>query len=267
MYPLYVQPRFFSAPQTGRRIVAGFSYLQRIGKGANTNIWFAKPEQSFPNHIEWGAVRQFELLQEADNLAIDELDLTDHRRAFSTLMKMRGGGYRVTIITLGCYTDRHDADDLHLLDMKIQNEITNLIHFLYLDELSQKGCTLFAKELDEGKWCYAEALPHVALTLKARKLYKPERQNTKEETFFKILDLLSPRHIMHDTAIGLVLPDASKEKNWVYIASRESQFLTFQQTLTTLFENLDQERAVMCHMRGYGDRLGAASLHSPSLAA
>jgi len=246
---------YFSAPRTGRKIDAIFSYLQRIGKGATTEVSFPSATAgASPSPISWGAVRQFELLQEAGNLAIDELDVADFKRAYQNLMRMRSGGYRVTLITLGHYTDRSMRDELEILDKKIQDEITQLIHFLYLSEMSEQGTAYFTASLNTGKWSLDEALPHVAQTRTARSLFKPEKETLREKTFFDILDKLSNRSVLHETAIGLVLPDASKEKNWVYIAQRENRFQAFQQAITTVFENLDEDRAVMTHMRGYGDR-------------
>lgn len=258
--PVSSSPAFFTAPLTGRRIVAGFSYLQRIGKGASTEVWFDEAKDLvLQTKAEWAAIRQFELLQEAGNLAIDELDVMDFKRTFQTLMRMRSGGYRVTILTLGHYTASSNTDDLEILDRKLQDEITQMIHFLYLSEMSEQINQHNHSAIWKTDWHFASALPHVAATLGARRLFRPEKETLKEKIFFDILERLPSRHIMHDTAVGLVLPDASKEKNWTYIAQRENQFRLFQQAITDIFSNLDKERAVMSHMRGYGDRLSPAN--------
>src|SRR5580658_3125553 len=78
------KPLFTSPSPAGRRITAGFTYLQRIGKSASIDVWFpdaikesigqilAVGENPSPADFpaEWAAVRQFELLQEAGNLSI-----------------------------------------------------------------------------------------------------------------------------------------------------------------------------------------------------
>jgi hypothetical protein len=251
-------PAFFTTPSAGRRIHVGFSHLQRIGKGATTDVWFSDFFRSLPDTpIEWGAIRQFELLQEAGNLAIEDLDVTDTRRAFQSMMKMRGGGYRVTQITLGDYTDEPERDDLALFDQKLQEEIAQLINFLYLSEMSEQANEGNHTALQSGSWSLASAIPHITRTLGARRLFRPERETLAEKTFFELLEKIPASHIVHDTAIGLVLPDATKEKNWCYIAQGENTFAMFQNTMTTVLGGLDRAMATMRHMRGYGDRLGS----------
>lgn len=247
---------FFSAPVTGRRIITGFSHLQRIHKNATTEVWF--PENLFTpdkDRIEWAAVRQFDILQEADNFYIYDMNVSDLKYSFENILKMRAGGYRITIITLGQYTERHDLDDLQLLDSKLQEEITRMIHFLYLNELSELSTQQNNADLDANAWCVANNLEHVALSLGTQRLFKPDRETMAERVFFEILDKLSRTNILHDTGIGLQLPESTKDHIQVYIAKGENQLWRFQQAITTVFENLDKSRATMTHMRGYGDHM------------
>ncbi len=241
-------PSFFAAPPQGRQIIAGFSYLQRIRKGASTRVWF--PDPFLDRSIEWAAVREFELLQEADNLMIDDLDIMDMNRTARALSSMRGGGYRVAMISLGCYTENSACDDLKILDEKLQEEITRMIQFLYLGEASQKASAAQKECLDQENWSCADALPHITMTLGAHALYKRGKETTEEKVFFDILERLPARHIVHNMAIGLALPDKTKEKNWVYVADGEKRAGAF-------FSALDKTIGTMInhHMRGYGDRL------------
>lgn len=260
-------PAFFSLdsralPSAGRRIGLTFSHLQRIGKGATTDVWFSdgfSSEQEPP--LTWAAVRQVELLQEAGNLAIEDLDVADTRRAFQSMMKMRAGGYRMTMIMMGDTTNEPERDDLAIVDQRLQEEIAQLIHFLYLSEMSVSASAMNAEALKQKAWSCENALPHIIQTLGAKSLFKPEQETLAEKTFLALLKKLPANHITHDTVIGLVLPDATKEKNWNYIAPHENTFAAFQKTMTTVLGGLDQGMATMRHMRGYGDRLG--SLHAP----
>lgn len=249
-------PSFFHTPsQKGRRITAVFTYMQRIGKKAGTQVSFPyATEESFPEAIEWAAIRQFEILQEADNLAIDDLDMTDIKRTFSALGRMRGGGYSVTIVTLGTYSHQKETDELALLDRRLQEEIAQMIHFLYLDELSDQATKILHKEMQAPVWNWTATLPHVAEALGVKHLFKPERETQAERVFFWLLEKLGPRHILHETAVGLALPESTKEKNWTYCAALENRFLAFQHTINTLFQNTGEPLASMRHMRGYGDR-------------
>lgn len=248
--------RFFAAPQTGRRIMAGFSYLQRIRKGATTEVWFPQElDLDQPEAVEWAAVRQFELLHETDNMYIYDMDVNDLRYSLENISKMRAGGYRLVVITLGCYTARFDQDDLRILDEKLQEEITHMIHFLYSSELSEIANAPHTLSLEQGTWSLEENLDHVALALRTKHLFKPEKETLRERVFFYLLKNLPANHVLHENAVGLQVPDATKEKNWVYVAKGENQLWQFQQTITTVFENLDKNRATMTHMRGYGDHL------------
>src|ERR1700733_2690086 len=136
------KPLFISPAPAGRRITAGFTYLRRIGKSASIDVWFPdamkesiderltageKPDLAdFP--AEWAAVRQFELLQEAGNHKIYDLNpehLTRALREFTG--HMHGGGYTVTIVTIGGYGRPGASDELEILDRRLQNRISHLI--------------------------------------------------------------------------------------------------------------------------------------------
>ncbi|MDD3181719.1 MAG: hypothetical protein PHD48_02800 [Alphaproteobacteria bacterium] len=262
--------RFFSAPTTGRRIIAGFSHLQRVGKGTSTNVWFPEKEATLDaGQIEWAAVREFDVLQEADNYYIYDMNVSDLKYSYQNIGQMRAGGYRISIVTLGRYTAHNDMDDLQILDIKLQEEITRMIHFLYLSELSEQACHKNAAALDANTWCLENNLEHIALTMATKRLYKPQKETLAERTFFDILARLPKHHIIHDNGVGLQLPESTKEKNQVYVAKGENQLWQFQQTITTVFENLDKNRATMTHMRGYGDHLkeGFSDWQRQSLAA
>lgn len=253
--------RFFNAPQQGREILAGFSFWQRIGKGARTRLWLGEEaqleaQQSATRKIEWAAIRAFELFQEGDNLCIDDLEVTDLRRSMLAHQRMRGGGYRLVIATLGRYRGaRGAADDLTALDARLQEEISRLIHFLYLDEASAARCTQTRRALEGGEWSCAQALPHLAQTLSARALFKPEAAARDERVFFEILQSLPARHIVHETALGLTLPDATKERNQPYIAKAECRASAFFGAIGAC---LGQELPAP-HPRAHGDRLTAQS--------
>jgi len=247
---------FFCAPTKNRTITASFSYLQRIGKGATTNIWLPKKSNHFlAEDACWAAIRHFDLLKEGDNLVIDELDIMDMKKSHEVLMSMRAGGYRITIITLGKYDDYIKEDQLAILDQKIRAEIANLINFLYLDELSKKETMMIEKSLQKQTWKYSDSLPHIARAISEKHIFKPEKENIKEKIFFEILESLSKKHIIHETAVGLVLPDATKEKNWIYIADEENRFSCFHNTINTVLRNVSEDMPVMKHMRSYGDHM------------
>lgn len=244
----------------GREIVAVFSYMQRIAKGGQTRVWI--PDDLADQRIEWAAVREFELLQEAGNLSIEELEVTELRRSMLSYQKMRAGGYRIALVTLGRYTDNVETDDLMILDQKLQEEITRMIHFLYLGQESEERTSALRCMLDDGLWSCADALPHIAQTLSARALFKPAKLSAEEAVFFDLLQKLPARHIVHDVAVGLALPDATKDKIWVYLAKGEHRPAAFFAAIGACVGEVIHQQ-----LRGYGDRLKPSEKRWSQLAA
>jgi hypothetical protein len=79
------------------------------------------------------------------------------------------------------------------------------------------------------------------------------RRHRQARQFFNILGTLPQNHIVHDTAIGLQLPELSGENQWNYIASPDETLAAFNRVLADLFD------APTFHLRGYGDRLSESS--------
>jgi len=381
------KPVFFSAPPAGRRITAGFTWLQRIGKSASLDVWFpdclheavekvlAQGKKPGPDVFtaEWAAIRQFELLQEAGNLNIIDLDPTNLLRTVRDINRfMHGGGYRVTIATIGSYAQADAQDELAILDQNLQDRIAQLINMLYLEEQSEKINAALAESLQAERWNYQTALPHVGVTLGARDLFRPPpatpsiatikdeiglipsiphrvivdqavnwtgdlgvkdaatekplarvganphkgqyavtkgvyqfvaadswkevlmsytyeahsggagaakfsdavRKHRLAKHFFEILSLLPQKHINHDTAIGLQLPEANSENQWIYIAPDGEKIGDFVRLMDNLFAPFNkislselhgradakpEIKPMVGHMRSYGDRLNASA--------
>ena len=304
LFSLSSRALFASPPPAGRRITAGFSYVQRIGKAANLDVWFpdilrqaldakivaGQPTQDTDFPAEWAAVRQFELLQESGNYKIYDLDPADLKRAFRDLSRsMRAGGYRVTVATLGSYDQTADEDDLAILDRRLQKRIAQMIHMLYLDEPSAEASADNAGKLAQNIWDYRSALPHVGMVLGARDLFLREEDEEQEKRkkggagdkglvyrrarhFFDILNLLPQNHIVHDTAIGLQLPELNGENEWNYVAAPDETLNAFSRSLNDLFDKFNhvnlsrlherddarsEVKSSTFHMRSYGHPLDA----------
>jgi len=276
---------FFESPQpAGRKITAGFSYLQRIGKAASFDVWF--PYSFGKGCAQWAAVRQFELLQESGNHKIYDLDPLNLQRSMLDLSRsMRAGGYRITVATLGVYCEGSEGDELKILDATLQEDIENIIHMLYLDEASKEVSSLNAKRLADKTWDFKEVLPHVGATLGACELFNAKRKKISSgdesgskiilaRKFFEALERLPNKHIVHDTAIGLQLPELTGRNQWNYIASPEETLAAFNHVLSSLFDKFNgislsrlngrsdatsEIKASVLHLRGYGDRLNERS--------
>ncbi|MFY9288651.1 MAG: hypothetical protein WAO98_09145 [Alphaproteobacteria bacterium] len=286
---------FVSPEPAGRKITAGFSFLQRMGKQATTDIWF--PEQlqddlneklargitlgpdNFP--AEWAAVRQFELLQDAGNYKIYDMEVGHLRRTlYDCARNMKGGGYRVTVATIGSYVSETEKDDLEILDKRLQKRIAQMINMLYLEEQSASIDQANDALLAADNWDFQNALPHISVTLGSRDLFRPikagarlnaaDRNHKLSQQFFEILKLLPQKHILHDTAVGLQLPEMINEQEWIYVTQAEHSMRSFNTLLTDLFSPFDgismsaldgredakpEIKRTTQHMRSYGDRL------------
>jgi hypothetical protein len=373
------KPLFVSPPPAGRKITAGFSFLQRIGKSASIDVWFPDQLQKELNQLiaeggklgpdnfpaEWAAVRQFELLQDAGNYKIYDMHAEYITRSLYELTRsMRGGGYRVTVATIGSYVSEKDKDDLEILDKNLQKRISRLIHMLYLEEQSETINKATDETLAAGTWDFQSALPHVGATLGARDLFRPvdattrqtketltipstphrlqvsnpvswvhdlgvvdsaydqpfvcvtrkpkagqysvhkgiyqfasadtgreitlcymhnasgagqprklstaEHKHTLARQFFDILDLLPQNQIVHDTAVGLQLPEMISEQEWIYLTQSDETVSAFNTLLKDVFAPFDginmgaldgrenaasEVKATTQHLRGHGDRL------------
>lgn len=281
---------FETPAPAGRRITVGFSYLQRITKPACYEVWFPEEmkralalklaasgiaDEDFP--AEWAAVRQFELLHESGNYKIYDLDPGDLKRATRDLTKsMRAGGYRVTVATIGTYDRRAFGDDLALLDRRLEKRISHLIHMLYLDEASAKAKAEDSRRIEEGRWDFRTALPHVGMVLGAETLFGRQRpSNYRARKFFEIINALPQKHIVHDTAVGLQLPESNAENEWPYVAASDETLASFNLALSHLFDKFngvslsklqgreqarDEVKSSVIHMRSYGHPLSEANL-------
>jgi hypothetical protein len=146
---------------------------------------------------------------------------------------------------------------------------------LYLEEQSEEANASHFRMIAEGTWDYQRALPHVDATLRARDLFSPQKSTGEKrhhlaQHFFDILNMLPQNHIVHDTAIGLQLPEAISEQEWIYLAPDDMTFRSFNSLLGDLFTPFDkislsglhgragatsEIKATVQHLRGYGDHL------------
>ncbi|MFA5040465.1 MAG: hypothetical protein WC464_02380 [Bdellovibrionales bacterium] len=285
---------YFESPQpAGRKITTGFTYLQRIGKSGSYDVWFPEElkreldarlakglsigAEQFP--AQWAAVRQFELLQEAGNYKIYDLDCEIMQRAITDLTRsMRSGGYRITVATIGRYEETSQGDELEILDRRLQEGIAQMIHMLYMEEESGAANAENDARLAAGQWDYRQELPHIGVVLGACDMFRPEKSRTRKHKmarqFFDILSRLPQNHIVHDTAVGLQLPELIGENQWLYIADPEETFAAFNRLFVDLFDKFDgvslshlqgcgdgheEVKATSLFMRGYGDRLNESS--------
>ena len=218
---------------------------------------------------------------------------------------MRAGGYRMTVATIGRYEESSPGDELEILDRQLQEGLAQMIHMLYLDEISNQANAEADARLSANLWDYRQDLPHIGMVLGAENVFRrlgdgeedkdddtskrgkkggkkggngtlsqAKHRHVLAKHFFDILGRLPQNHIVHDTAIGLQLPELIGENQWIYIADPEETFLSFNRALSHVYDKFngislsrlnghadacDEIKASVFHMRGYGDRLNDRS--------
>ena len=176
-----------------------------------------------------------------------------------------------------------------------------MIHMLYLDTQSDEVNAKIDKELAASTWDYREQLPHVGMVLGAQDLFQRIISEEQEEEahkkkggktgssgtrsmtnrklkqaqhFFHILNQLPQSHILHDTAIGLQLPELNGEHQWNYVAASDETLDAFNRVLNDVFDKFNhlslgrlheredataEIKSSTVHLRGYGDHLNDRS--------
>jgi hypothetical protein len=137
-----------------------------------------------------------------------------------------------------------------------------------------KGIYQFAS-CDTGRAITISYMHNASGKGQARKLSVSERKHKLARQFFDILDLLPNQHIVHDTAVGLQLPEMISEQEWIYLTASDETVSAFNSLLKDLFAPFDgismaaldgrevngradaasEVKATTQHLRGHGDRL------------
>jgi hypothetical protein len=92
----------------------------------------------------------------------------------------------------------------------------------------------------------------------SEKIHQSDRKHIRAKHFFEILSLLPQKHVLHEMAIGLQLPESVNENQWIYIAPDGEKVGDLARLLDNLFAPFG--KPTVTHMRGYGDRLTPASV-------
>ena len=261
---------FFNSPSTtGRRVICSFSYVQRIRKRGVVDVWFPSElhrkiaerltagDMSVLKElgVEWAAIREFALVQEAEY----EEDFNPERllKAINDSTKWRGqDGYRMTVVMLGNYTKITDQDELKIHDDRLQKEITNLIHMLYLEKESEEISDKCETALGRDSWSCSKALPHITINLQSIGMTGRGTAQSKKcagivQNILDIVEHLPKTHIVHDIAVGISLPDFNNKQVHQRLIEGWEKFSSFQRLLTNFFEPLGHKS--MSALQGTGD--------------
>jgi len=263
--------RFFNSPAaSGRQIICNFCYVQRIGKRGVIDVWFPSDihkkiaERLTANDptiltefgVEWAAIREFSLIKEAE--FEEDFDPERIKKAMRDSIKWRGqDGYRVTVVMLGNYTHLDTYDELRIHDERMQEEITKLIHILYLDKESELISEQTNNAIQSDQWNSADALPHIITTLTSMGMTGRGSARSKKcsgavTQILKLIEQLPKSHIVHDVAVGLTIPDHDSKHRREKKVDGYEKFGAFRQLIANIMEPLGHTS--MSDLHGVGDK-------------
>ncbi len=262
--------RFFrSPPPSGRRILCSFSYLQRLGRGGALDVWFPSefhaqiakrlrdndPTVLQELGVEWAAIREFALVQEADYE--EDFKVEGILKAVKDLIKFRGQeGYRITVVMLGNYARPQDEDELRIHDERLQQEITNLIHMLYLEKESGQFSQACQNAVADERWSCTHILPHIVMNLGSMNITGRGPSSSKRSAsivkkILSLVDQLPRSHIIHDIAAGIALPDHDSRNRREHIVDPLEKVTAFQRILMEVLRPIDH--VSMDHLHGVSE--------------
>ena len=278
--------RIFASPApSGRQIVCSFSYIQRIGRRAAIDVWFPSELHRTIAHrlqagdktiltelgVEWAAIREFALVKESDY----EEDFNPERllKAVRDKTKWRGqDGYRITVVMLGNYGHAGNHDELQIHDERLQKEMTNLIHMLYMEKESHTASDECNRAIRLDDWKCGKILPHVTLHLgtmdtTGRGAPSSRQCATTVDKILNLVDTLPKSHIVHDVAIGLVLPDLESKNHNNRLLESWEKFSAFAQLMDTFFDAMGHTSMSALHGMGDAPQSDFASKQMPGFGA
>lgn len=280
----------------GRRILVGISTNQRMGKAGTLDVWWPKADGAVFRLnelgalpplpcLEWAAIWQIELMREAPNIAVEDLEPENLTKALKDMRKMASAGHRAVIAVAGDYTQGGARDDLQIFDHLLQDKLQHLFALMWLNKISEIYNLDLQTVLATQGWKSHDRLPHVSALLGATQLFWGDKQSALLQrkcrmaelagAFLDALDGLPQKHhLTHEVMMGLQLPQATAEKSWIYIPEGNQKASTFQRMLADVFAPFDmvslhglntgqaQHREIapaMMHLAGQRNRLTAAA--------
>lgn len=264
------------SPESADRVITcGFSQLQRIGGGAQINMWLPKTRNTpsiTPNvPLQWTAIRQVEILFEGSHLELFDMDMDEFKRSLRFFNACRAGGQRLAVVIGGIYKGaKAPQDHLAQFDAALRDRLQNIVNILWLDEFSAASAR---RTPGDTSWDIASLLPFVGTALGATQMFQRKTAvtasliNSHEQAAKFIVNIermpkSSARE--HNIFVGLKIPNHQPDNDIDWGPAPEFQRLPFMQALQSVFNTFGMDTPTAHHPRAHGDHMNCRKRAYPN---
>lgn len=243
----------------GRRITAGLSVLNRAGKGAFSRVWLpreiVRDAERLAAHeftAEWVAVREIDIARQYGNVMIYDMDVTRLMRTLRDHARMTDDGYRLAIVTMGCYEPgAAHGDELQIFDQELRDRVQQIVSILWDVERGAQLSDALTRQLWFKGWSDRRLFPDIGLNLAGLDLFyrgkswrapHPAKKLNYELTrkFLDIVGSLRAKHFHSDQAMfGIELPEANNRNQWIYLAPEDEKIWLLNSCVRDVFGKFD----------------------------
>ncbi|MGB4101226.1 MAG: hypothetical protein WBK91_04900 [Alphaproteobacteria bacterium] len=263
------------SPESAARIITcGFSQLQRIGGGAQINMWHPKhvgTDATKPIPLQWVAIRQVEILFEGSHIELFNMEMENFKRSLRSFCACRAGGQRLAIVVGGIYQGTKASQDrLAFFDATLRDRLHDIVNILWLDEFSE---TFTGRAAGNTGSDITKLLPYVGTALGARQLFqkKTSAPSSFTNTHDMALNFISAVDAMprscakeYSVLVGLKIPTHRPDNDIDWVTPHEFQRLPFMQALHSVFNTFGMDTPTTHHPRGHGDHMNYQKRADPA---
>lgn len=255
------------AQQSGRTLVCGLSYLQRITRGGEITVWYPHADYrgTLPPQLDWVAVKQIEILQESSNNLMESFDLMNRMECMKRFAAMRGGGQRLVVITAGLDKPPPARNEKGLFDQTLTSRLRRMDRILWLDDFSREASRLLQPRQNN----LATVLPHVYTTLNAATIFNRRKTGVHEQAIAMLERITAipaaADRIDHSIMVGLKMPKNALRQDRCFRLTGDLQYIGFMDAIASTFRLFHATAPTAMHLRSYGDHMkGRWAHHRPA---
>jgi hypothetical protein len=255
----------FRETAPNRRILCGFTYVERVGKTkAHKKLWAGETDDRTldasavygfalrngaslvldPGAVDYVSVREAQLCLREDNLLLYDMDASKPMQAWRDMRTMRSAGFRLVVVTMGHYR-RSGEDEERRLDHGLKTQLEQIAHLLPRPSARITEAQTWA--IQRRLWQLDAILPPLL------------RADSDERAFLETVRSLSDAPplfageappLSHRVELGLALPDHRARLSWLYVVKPENALAQFHAALAANLAALDLACPTVHHMKG-----------------
>ncbi len=251
------------AAASGRRVVCGLSYMQRVRFGGQFTLWQPPTarDRAPTGRVDWVSAQQVEFLQE-NSVILESMEIMEGLRSIREHAMSRAGGLRVTIITAGVSDRPASVNDQQDFTRLLQDKLRHMDQMRWLDEFGQAASAM----LTLSGLSLPERVPQLYTTLGAAQIYRRSTATHQAvQGFLNQVTAVTPANSsQHDVMIGIKEPRCAANNQRPFNRLTERLYLGFFGALSATYAHFGLMPTAL-HMRSYGDHVkGRVQRHAPA---